>query len=60
MVFLKVVLSWSVWLSIAVTFAGVVIINRSKRISTISNSLLTFYALSVGDDNDMINFLLLQ
>ena len=60
MVFLKVVPSWPVWLSIAVTFAGVVIINRSKRISTISNSLLTFYALSVGDDNDMINFLLLQ
>ena len=79
MVFLKVVPSWPVWLSIAVTFAGVVImtggtgeeyanpvgvwlaiasafvyalfiviINRSKRISTISNSLLTFYALSVG------------
>ena len=76
---LKVVPSWPVWLSIAVTFAGVVImtggtgeeyanpvgvwlaiasafvyalfiviINRSKRISTISNSLLTFYALSVG------------
>lgn len=79
MVFLKVVPSWPVWLSITVTFAGVVImtggigeecanpvgvwlaiasafvyalfiviINRSKRISTISNSLLTFYALSVG------------
>lgn len=79
MVFLKVVPSWPVWLSIAATFAGVVvmtggtgnecanpvgvwlaiasafayalfivIINRSKRISTISNSLLTFYALAVG------------
>ena len=77
MVFLKVVPS--VWLSIAATFAGVmimtggsgseainpigvcfsiasafvyalfiVIINRSKAISTISNSLLTFYALLVG------------
>ena len=79
MVFLKVVPSWPVWLSIAATFSGVVImtgctgdecvnpagvwlsiasafvyalfiviINRSKRISTISNSLLTFYALAVG------------
>ena len=79
MVFLKVVPSWPVWLSIAATFAGVVImtggggseavnpigvwfsiasafvyalfivvINRSKEISTISNSLLTFYALLVG------------
>ena len=79
MVFLKVVPSWPVWLSIAATFAGVmimtggsgseainpigvcfsiasafvyalfiVIINRSKAISTISNSLLTFYALLVG------------
>lgn len=79
MVFLKVVPSWPVWLSIAATFAGVVvmtggtgdecvnpvgvwlaiasafayalfivIINRSKQISTISNSLLTFYALAVG------------
>ena len=79
MVFLKVVPSWPVWLSIAATFAGVmimtggagaekvnplgvwfsiasafvyalfiVIINRSKVISSIPNSLLTFYALSVG------------
>ena len=79
MVFLKVVPSWPVWLSIATTFAGVmimtggtgteaidptgiwfsiasafvyalfiVIINRSKAISSIPNSLLTFYALSVG------------
>ncbi len=79
MVFLKVVPSWPVWLSIFATFAGViimtqsnsgeainpigvllslgsalvyaffiVIINRSKTISTISNSLLTFYALLTG------------
>ena len=79
MVFLRVVPSWPVWLSIAATFAGVVImtggggpeavdpvgvwfsiasafayalfiviINRSKEISSISNSVLTFYALSVG------------
>ena len=79
MVFLKVVPSWPVWLSIAATFGGViimtggagsgsinplgvgcsiasafvyalfiVIINRSKAISGISNSLLTFYALTVG------------
>ena len=79
MVFLKVVPSWPVWLSIAATFAGVmimtggtgseainpvgvwfsiasafvyalfiVIINRSKAIASISNSLLTFYALVVG------------
>lgn len=79
MVFLKVVPSWPVWLSIILTFAGVVImtqsdsthtinpigvilslgsalvyalfiviINRSKTISKISNSLLTFYALTVG------------
>ena len=79
MVFLKVVPSWPVWLSIFLTFAGVVImtqsdstqtvnplgvflslgsalvyamfiviINRSKTIHNISNSLLTFYALSVG------------
>ena len=79
MVFLKVVPSWPVWLSIGATFAGVmimtggtgsdainptgvwfsiasafvyalfiVIINRSKAISSISNSLLTFYALMVG------------
>ena len=79
MVFLKVVPSWPVWLSIGLTFVGVVImtqsdssqtvnpiglllsfasalvyalfiviINRSKVIVNISNSLLTFYALSVG------------
>ena len=79
MVFLKVVPSWPVWLSIGATFVGVmimtggtgsdainptgvwfsiasafvyalfiVIINRSKAISSISNSLLTFYALLVG------------
>lgn len=79
MVFLRVVPSWPVWLSIFATFAGViimtgngtaqsvdtkgvilaslsalvyalfiVIINRSKTISSISNTLLTFYALSVG------------
>ena len=79
MVFLKVVPSWPVWLSIAATFAGVmimtggagaekinplgvwlsiasafvyalfiVIINRSKAIYSIPNSLLTFYALLTG------------
>lgn len=79
MVFLKVVPSWPVWLSIFLTFVGVVImtkgdsaqavnpagillslgaalvyaffiviINRSKVISGISNTLLTFYALTVG------------
>ena len=79
MVFLKVVPSWPVWLSIGATFAGVmimtggtgseaidptgvwfsiasafvyalfiVIINRSKAISSISDSLLTFYALLTG------------
>lgn len=79
MVFLKVVPSWPVWLSIGLTFFGVfimtqsdssqtlhpmglllsfmsalvyalfiVIINRSKVIANISNSLLTFYALTVG------------
>ena len=79
MVFLKGVPSWPVWLSIAATFAGVmimtggagtetvnpvgvwfsiasafvyalfiVIINRSKVISSIPNSLLTFYALLTG------------
>ena len=79
MVFLKVVPSWPVWLSIFATFLGVVImtqdpsgasinpigvllslgsaffyalfiviINRSKTISTVSNSLLTFYALLTG------------
>lgn len=79
MVFLKVVPSWPVWLAIAATFGGVlimtqsdgsqtinpigvllsiasalvyaffiVIINRSKAIADISNTLLTFYALAVG------------
>lgn len=79
MVFLKVVPSWQVWLSIFATFVGVIImtqsssgeavnpigvllslgsafvyalfivvINRSKSIGTISNSLLTFYALLTG------------
>jgi drug/metabolite transporter (DMT)-like permease len=79
MVFLGVVPSWPVWLAIATTFGGVlimtqgsgneaidptgillslgsalvyalfiVIINRSKAIADISNSLLTFYALTVG------------
>ena len=79
MVFLGVVPSWPVWLAIAATFGGVlvmtqgsggeaidpigvllslgsalvyalfiVIINRSKAIAEISNTLLTFYALMVG------------
>lgn len=79
MVFLRVVPSWPVWLAIAATLCGVVImtqsdssqainplgvvlslgsaltyalfivlINRSKVIANISNTLLTFYALSVG------------
>ena len=79
MVFLGVVPSWPVWLAIAATFGGVlvmtqggggeaidpigvllslgsalvyalfiVIINRSKAIADISNTLLTFYALTVG------------
>lgn len=79
MVFLRVVPSWPVWLSIAATFGGVlimtqggsseavnpvgvvlslasalvyalfiVIINRSKTIASISNTLLTFYTLVVG------------
>ena len=79
MVFLRVVPSWPVWLSIAATFGGViimtqgsggdsinplgvvlslgsalvyalfiVIINRSKVIAQISNTLLTFYSLTVG------------
>ena len=79
MVFLRVVPSWPVWLAIAATFGGVlvmtqgsggeaidpigvllslgsalvyalfiVIINRSKAIAKISNTLLTFYALMVG------------
>ena len=79
MVFLGVVPSWPVWLAIAATIGGVlvmtqgsggeaidpigvllslgsalvyalfiVIINRSKAIAEISNTLLTFYALTVG------------
>ena len=79
MVFLGVVPSWPVWLAIAATFGGVIImtqggggesidpvgvvlalcsasvyalfivvINRSKAIADISNSLLTFYVLTVG------------
>lgn len=79
MVFLKVIPSWPVWLSIAATFIGViimtqggageeinpigvilslcsafayalfiVIINRNKAISNVSNSVLTFYALLTG------------
>lgn len=79
MVFLKVVPSWPVWLAIAATFGGVllmtqgeagqsinpigvalslgsalvyalfiVIINRSKAIAEIPDTLLTFYALTVG------------
>ena len=89
MVFLKVVPSWPVWLSIVLTFVGVVImtqsdssqtvnpiglllsfasalvyalfiviINRSKVIVNISNSLLTFYALSVGTFVNISNSLL--
>lgn len=79
MVFMRVYPTWQVWLSIAVTFIGVlflcrtdgqaslqwtglafsfvsalsyamfiVIINRSRTIRTVSNSLLTFYALLTG------------
>lgn len=79
MVFLKTIPSWPVWLAIAATFGGVilmtqgeagetlnptgiflslgsalvyaffiVIINRSKSIASIPNTLLTFYALSTG------------
>ena len=79
MVFLKVFPSWPVWLAIAATFGGVlmmtqsdatqtinpigvmlsiasatvyalfiVIFNRSKAIANISNTLLTFYALTIG------------
>ena len=79
MVFLKVIPSWKVWISIFATFIGViamthsdsttainptgivlslgsataysifiVIINKNKAIASISNSLLTFYALFVG------------
>ncbi len=79
MVFLKVVPSWPVWITIFVTFVGVfimtqsnstqdinptgvilalasaftysmfiVIINQSKLIAPLSNTLLTFYTLIVG------------
>lgn len=79
MVFMRVYPTWQVWLSIVVTFIGVlflcrtdgqaslqwtglalsfvsalsyamfiVIINRSRTIRTVSNSLLTFYALLTG------------
>lgn len=79
MVFLRVVPSWPVWIAIAATFGGVmimtqgsggesinpigvalslgsalvyalfiVVINRSKAIAKISNTLLTFYVLTVG------------
>lgn len=89
MVFLKVIPSWPVWLSIFLTFAAViimtqsdsaqtvspsgvffslgaalayamfiVIINRSKTIHNISNSLLTFYALSVGAIVFFIKFMM--
>ena len=79
MVFLRVYPTWQVWLSIIVTFIGViilckgdsteqmhwtglliagasalayamfiVIVNRSRTIRSVSNSLLTFYALLTG------------
>ena len=72
MVFLRVVPSWPVWLSIFATFGGVIIMTQNGAsqsinpigvimsiasafayalfivIISISNSLLTFYALSVG------------
>ena len=79
MVFMRVYPTWQVWLSIFMTFTGVlflcrtdgegllqwkglalafasalsyamfiVIINRSRAIRTVSNSLLTFYALLTG------------
>ncbi len=79
MVFLKVYPTWQVWLSIVVTFVGVlflchsdgaqpwpwqglvltfcaalvyaifiVIINRSKAVARVSDSVLTFYVLAVG------------
>lgn len=79
MVFLRVVPSWPVWMAIAATFVGVlimtqggggesidvvgvalalgsalvyslfiVIVNRSRVIANISNTVLTFYALLVG------------
>ena len=79
MVFLKIYPTWQVWISIAVTFLGVlflskgdgaqtihwkglvlsfasalsyaifiVIVNRSKSVHQISNTMLTFYALLTG------------
>lgn len=79
MVFLKVYPTWQVWLSILMTFVGVVIlckpsgslslnmtglllagasalsyalylvvVNRSRRLRTVSNLVLTFYALITG------------
>lgn len=79
MVFMRVYPTWQVWLSIVMTFVGVlflcrsdgeamlqwrglalsfgsalayamfiVIVNRSRVIRTVSNSLLTFYALLTG------------
>lgn len=79
MVFLKVYPTWQVWLSIVLTFIGVlvlsrpsggvsfsvaglllsggsalayamylVIVNRSRRLRTVSNHVLTFYALLIG------------
>lgn len=79
MVFLKVYPTWQVWLSIILTFAGVlilskpsggvsfnlsglllaggsalayamylVVVNRSRRLRTVSNHVLTFYALLIG------------
>ena len=57
MVFLKVYPTWQVWVSIFLTFVGVVILSRpSGNVSlnavgllrTVSNHLLTFYALLIG------------
>lgn len=79
MVFLKVYPTWQVWVSIFLTFVGVVIlsrpsgnvslnavglllaggsalayalylivVNRSRRLRTVSNHLLTFYSLLIG------------
>ena len=79
MVFLQVYPTWQVWLSIVLTFIGVlvlsrpsggvsfsvaglllaggsalayamylVIVNRSRRLRTVSNHVLTFYALLIG------------
>ncbi len=79
MVFLKVYPTWQVWVSIFLTFAGVlvlshssdnvslnyiglllaggsalayalylVIVNRSRRLRSVSNHVLTFYALLIG------------